>query len=117
MLVGVASVALPSGAARHEAAGRIGRQTSTEVMIMSAPVLDPGHMLAVTVPPGGFAPGTRVWVHRTDCWRPGVILHSSATAATVRYRPAEGRGTGVDTVTTNTLAARTDDDPFLDRET
>jgi hypothetical protein len=59
--------------------------------------------------------GQPVWVHRAGVWRPGVVLHSSATAVMVRYRPADGPGTGVDTVTCHSLAARTDRDPVLDR--
>ena len=83
---------------------------------MSAPTLDPGHnAMTMTSPPDGFRPGDRVWVHRAGSWRPGTVLHSTAKAATVRYRPAAGRGTGVDTVTANSLALRDDDDPFLDR--
>jgi hypothetical protein len=58
-----------------------------------------------------------VWVHELGCWRPAVVLHASARAVTVRYRPAEGRGTGVDTVTCHNLAARDDDDPYLDPTT
>ncbi len=71
----------------------------------------------VTTPPGKFCPGDRVWVRRGTSRRPGVILHSSAEAATVRYRPAEARGTGVDTVIARDLTARDDDDPLLDRTT
>jgi hypothetical protein len=83
---------------------------------MTASTLEPDHStLAITAPPHGFCPGDRVWVHRANSWRPGIVLHSSAEAATVRYRPAEGRGTGVDTVTANSLAPRDDDDPFLDQ--
>ncbi|PZG21835.1 hypothetical protein C1I95_06650 [Micromonospora craterilacus] len=71
----------------------------------------------VTTPPDGFCPGDRVWVHRGTSWRPGVILQSSPEAATVRYRPAEARGTGVDTVIASSLTARDDHDPLLDRTT
>ena len=82
---------------------------------MSAPTLDPNHhTLDVMTPPDGYRPGERVWVHRSGSWRPGIVLHSSPKAVTVRYRPAEGRGTGVDTVTGHSLALRHDDDPFLD---
>lgn len=71
--------------------------------------------LAVTLPADEFGPGDRVWVHRSGSWRPGIVMYSSTTAATVRYRPAEGRGTGVDTVTAVSLAVRDEDDPYLDR--
>jgi hypothetical protein len=36
-------------------------------------------------------------------------------AVTVRYRPAEGRGTGVDTVTGLSLTVRDDEDTLLDQ--
>ena len=45
---------------------------------------------------------------------PPLAVRSSPHAATVRYRPSQGRGTSVDTVTTHSLAARKDEDPFLD---
>jgi hypothetical protein len=107
MLTDVASAALHPGAA----------ETIEEVMIVSAPTLDPSHhTLSVAPPPDEFHPGERVWVHRSGSWRPGVVLHSSPKAVTVRYRPAEGRGTGVDTVTGPCIAMRDDDDPFLDRD-
>jgi hypothetical protein len=38
-----------------------------------------------------------VWAYRCGSWRPGIILQASARAAMVRYRPAQGRGTTVDT--------------------
>jgi hypothetical protein len=84
-------------------------------MLVSAPPIDPNHhTLSLTPPPDGYRSGARVWVHRSGSWRPGIVLHSSPQAVTVRYRPAEGRGTGVDTVTVHSIAARNDDDPFLD---
>jgi hypothetical protein len=43
-----------------------------------------------------------------------VVLQSSVEAVTVRYRPVESRGTGVDTVTSYSLAVRDEDDPVLD---
>jgi hypothetical protein len=89
--------------------------TATEMIHMAAPLLDPNlRTEPETVPGAGFQPGTWVWVHTSGSWRPGIVLHSSPHAATVRYRPAEGRGTSVDTVTTHSLAARKDEDPFLD---
>jgi hypothetical protein len=84
-------------------------------MIMFTPNLDAnGRMPSVTHRQDGYRPGERVWVHRSGSWRPGIVLHLSLEAVTVRYRPAEGRGTGVDTVTGQSLAVRNDDDPFLD---
>lgn len=61
-----------------------------------------------------YEPGQRVWVHRAGSWRPGVVLQRSSMAVTVRYRPADGPGTGVDTVSGHLLAARADRDPCLD---
>ena len=61
-----------------------------------------------------YPPGQRVWVHRDGAWRPGVVLHRSAQAVMVRYRPADGPGTGVDTVTARSLAIRDEVEPFLD---
>ena len=84
---------------------------------MSAPTLGPTYTLSGAAPADGYNPGARVWVHRAGSWRPGIVLHSSSKAVTVRYRPAEGRGTGVDTVTGDSLAMRIDDDPFLDQPT
>jgi hypothetical protein len=85
-------------------------------MIMSAPTIDPQHLaLSAGAPPDGYRPGERVWVHRAGSWRPGIVLSSSPKAVTVRYRPAESRGTGVDTVTGASIASRDEDDGFLDR--
>jgi hypothetical protein len=79
------------------------------------PTFDPDRRTRAGLPrPDCFNPGERVWVYRAGAWRPGVVLHSSAQAVTVRYRPADGRGTGVDTVTAHSLASRDDEDPFLD---
>jgi hypothetical protein len=82
---------------------------------MAAPLLDP-HLRTepAASPSAGYQPGSWVWVHTLGSWRPGIVLHSSPHAATVRYRPAQGRGTSVDTVTSHSLAARKDEDPLLD---
>jgi hypothetical protein len=82
---------------------------------MAAPLLDP-HLRTepAASPSAGYQPGSWVCVHTLGSWRPGIVLHSSPHAATVRYRPAQGRGTSVDTVTSHSLAARKDEDPFLD---
>jgi hypothetical protein len=66
------------------------------------------------VPVDAYQVGQRVWVYRNSAWRPGVVLTISSQALTVRYRPGQGRGTGVDTVTGASVAARTDADPVLD---
>ena len=55
-------------------------------------------------------PGLRVWVLRAGAWRPGIVLSASPKAATVRYRPADGPGTGVDTVTFGSLSVRLEHD-------
>ena len=61
-----------------------------------------------------YQPGQRVWVYRAGAWRPGVVLHRSAQAVMVRYRPGAGSGTGVDTVTAGSLAGRSESYPSLD---
>ncbi|GAA0735539.1 hypothetical protein Drose_19570 [Dactylosporangium roseum] len=64
--------------------------------------------------PQAFSPGDRVWVPKAGVQRPGIVLCSSPDAATVRYRPNDGRGTSVDTVTAVTLTTRDAADPLLD---
>jgi hypothetical protein len=81
---------------------------------MSAPALNPNYHTRSTNSADAYHPGARVWIHRSGAWRPGVVLQSSVEAVTVRYRPAEGRGTGVDTVNSRSLAIRDDVDPVLD---
>jgi len=82
---------------------------------MSAPTLDP------TTPPTDhvtrpdqYQGGARVWVFCAGSWRPGVVLGSSVTAASVRYRPTNGNGTAVDTVLAQNIVPRHDDDLHLD---
>lgn len=83
---------------------------------MPVPTLDPQCRSVSVAPPEAYDPGERVWIHRAGSWRPGVVLQASRDAVTVRYRPAEGRGTGVDTVSGGDfLLARDDEDPYLDR--
>jgi hypothetical protein len=82
---------------------------------MPMPTLDPSHRTLAGVPPlDGYRPRQRVWVYSSGSWQPGVVLHASQHAVTVRYRPAEGRGTWVDTVTCHKLATRDDSDPYID---
>ncbi|MEV4202135.1 hypothetical protein [Micromonospora globbae] len=82
---------------------------------MSAPPLRPqDHPTTSPASAQEFGVGDRVWVRRDDSWRPGVILCSSRSAATLRYRPAETVGTAVDTVTSHSLRPRHDEDPYLD---
>ncbi|GGM54381.1 hypothetical protein ACFFX1_50915 [Dactylosporangium sucinum] len=61
-----------------------------------------------------FSPGDRVWIPKSGVRRAGIVVCSSPDAATVRYRPTEGRGTGVDTVTAEDVTTRSDADPLLD---
>jgi hypothetical protein len=83
--------------------------------VMSAPTIDPTTRVAdEIICPDQYSCGARVWVHAAGAWRPGVILSSSATAASVRYRPTDGRGTAVDTVRPHKIAPRDEDDPHLD---
>ncbi|WP_117208916.1 GGDEF domain-containing protein [Allorhizocola rhizosphaerae] len=61
---------------------------------------------ASVAPAGSYRSGDRVWVHRQGTWRPGVIEGASASAILVRYVLGEGRGTGVDTISAEQVAAR-----------
>ncbi len=82
---------------------------------MPVPTLEPQlYAPAGTPATDAYRPGQRVWVYRAGAWRPGLVLNRSPRAVTVRYRPADGAGTGVDTVTAASLAARIDPDPCLD---
>jgi hypothetical protein len=82
---------------------------------MPVPTIEPQlHPAGRDLDTEDFQPGQPVWVHRAGAWRPGVVLHRSSQAVTVRYRPADGPGTGVDTVTARSVAVRDDSDPFLD---
>ena len=63
-----------------------------------------------------YQAGHRIWVFRAGAWRPGVVLHCTTQAVTVRYRPNDGSGTGVDTVTARLLALRDERDSCLDVE-
>jgi len=83
---------------------------------MAVPTMEPQLYALPDAPAAAdYHEGQPVWVYRVGAWRPGVVLHSSVKAVLVRYRPADGPGTGVDTVTSESLAARTDPDPVLDR--
>ena len=59
--------------------------------------------------------GTRIWVHTTGGWQPGMVVSSTQIAVTVRYRLPGRRGTGVDTFvwTQVAAAARTAPDPYV----
>jgi len=62
-----------------------------------------------------YRPGAAVWVHRGGRWRPGIVLSASARAVTVRYRPTDSRGAGVDTATAIDLQHRGTVDALLDQ--
>jgi hypothetical protein len=82
---------------------------------MPVPTVDPADLEPADIAPAdSYQPGDRVWVYRSGCWRAGVIVAASARAATVTYRPANLRGTAVDTLTAEHLIARVDLDPLLD---
>ena len=81
---------------------------------MSAPAVDPATLPTDGARSDPFPCGARVWVFCSGSWRPGVVLGSSEKAASVRYRPTDGRGTAVDTVLAHKLVARDDDDPYVD---
>jgi hypothetical protein len=87
----------------------------TEVVIMPAPTIEP--QLFELDGEHDYQPGQRIWVYRAEAWRPGVVLHCTTRAITIRYRPNAGSGTGVDTVTGRLLAVREEDDPCLDAGT
>jgi hypothetical protein len=83
---------------------------------MSAPTIDPTTRASDEITrPDQYPRGARVWVYSSGAWRPGVVLNSSAKAASVRYRPTEGRGTAVDTVLPHKIVLREDDDPYVDK--
>jgi hypothetical protein len=83
---------------------------------MSLPTVDPAMRPNGDVTrPDHYPRGTKVWVFCAGSWRPGIVLGSSDKAASVRYRPTEGRGTAVDTVLAHKLVSRDDDDPYVDR--
>jgi hypothetical protein len=64
---------------------------------------------------GAYRPGDPVWVLRAGSWRPGVVLFASPRAATVRYRPTDATGFGVDTAVPGDLAHRDTVDELLDQ--
>jgi hypothetical protein len=64
---------------------------------------------------GDYRPGDPVWVLRAGNWRPGVVLFASPRAATVRSRPTDAAGFGVDTALAGDLAHRDTVDELLDQ--
>lgn len=82
---------------------------------MPTPEIDPHRRdPSAVAPTDSYRPADRVWVYRSG-WRAGIVETVSPRAATVTYRPSGARGTGVDTLTAQYLAPRTDVDPLLDR--
>ncbi|MEV1290439.1 hypothetical protein [Micromonospora sp. NPDC049679] len=83
---------------------------------MPTPTIHPHARDAGEVAPtDDYRPADPVWVYRDGGWRAGVVEAVSARAATVTYRPAGARGTGVDTLTARYVLARSDADPLLDQ--
>lgn len=83
---------------------------------MSAPSVTPAALPSNDATrPDQYPRGARVWVFCAGSWRPGVVLGSSEKAASVRYRPTEGRGTAVDTVLAHKIVPRDDEDPYVDK--
>lgn len=84
-------------------------------MRMPAPRMDPRNRLPAEITPAaGYAKDIKIWVHRGGTWRPGRVIEASALAVMVRYRPTDGRGTAVDTVTADHVAYRADTIPIDD---
>lgn len=67
------------------------------------------------VPANSYHHGDPVWVHRSGCWRPGVVEGASVRAVMATYRCAQGRGTVVDTMSAEYVMPRADVDTQLDR--
>jgi len=82
---------------------------------MPIPTLEPPYAFVGGNASDEYQPGQPVWVHSGGSWRPGVVLHCSDKAVTVRYRPSDGPGTGADTVSGHVLAPRAEVDPMLDQ--
>ncbi len=62
-----------------------------------------------------YLPDDPVWVYHEGAWRPGIIVTSSARAATISFRLVDGAATAVDTVPAPYVLARFEPDPLLDR--
>lgn len=83
---------------------------------MPAPTVDPKDLDPAHIAPADtYRPEDPVWVFRSGSWHAGRIVTASHRAATVTYRPANTRGTVVDTLTAAYLVPRADIDPLLDR--
>jgi hypothetical protein len=83
---------------------------------MPAPTIGPGERDPASVAPtGSYRRADPVWAYCSNTWCAAVVEYVSARAATVTYRPANSRGTGVDTLTAAYLMSRDDLDPVLDR--
>lgn len=85
---------------------------------MPTPTIGPGERDPASVPPtDSYRRADPVWAYCRNTWCAAVVEYVSARAATVTYRPAGSRGTGVDTLTAAYLMSREDLDPVLDRRT
>ena len=63
---------------------------------MPTPTVNPIHRQPGDVSPTDrYRPTDPVWVHRGSTWCAGVVETASPRAATVTYRPAGSRGTGL----------------------
>jgi hypothetical protein len=83
---------------------------------MPAPTVEPDRRDPKTVASTStYLPADPVWVYRGGGWHAGIIETASSRAAMVTYRPRDCRGTCVDTFTAESLHARADRDPQLDR--
>jgi hypothetical protein len=83
---------------------------------MPAPTIEPGHRDPRAIASAStYSHADPVWVYRAGGWHPGVVETASSRAAMVTYRPVGSRGTCVDTFTAESLDARADRDPQLDR--
>lgn len=83
---------------------------------MPAPTIGPGERDRASVAPtDSYRRADPVWAYCGNTWCAAVVEYVSNRAATVTYRPANSRGTGVDTLTARYLVSREDLDPALDR--
>lgn len=133
--VSVGVTAIPAGAAlsdvlrhadtamydvknRRRNCGRVTRPEARpdwSTTVMPTPTMHPHRRdPAAVAPANSYRHADPVWVYQADSWRAGRVEASSPHAVTVTYRPANSRGTGVDTLTAAYLLPREDTDPMLD---
>jgi hypothetical protein len=81
---------------------------------MSAPRTSPEQRRVAEISaPETYRPGQPVWVFRGS-WCPGIVVGGSSRALTIRYTPAGGHGTGVDTAFPADVATRDEPHPATD---